>query len=60
MKRTAACEACNTRHPSDAAVAVGRFEQLVPTGYMARDVPGAPLRATREAAVADFCEHQRR
>lgn len=54
-----ACARCGVVHPSDAARAVGRFNPSGPTGYRA-DVPGAVLRHSRDAAVTDWCDHQRR
>jgi hypothetical protein len=38
---------------SDAARAVGIFNPDGPTGYRAKSMPYAPLRATRAEAVAD-------
>jgi hypothetical protein len=38
---------------SDAARAVGRFRPEGPLGYKASTMPDAPLRDTREEAVAD-------
>lgn len=38
---------------ADAARAVGRFDPAGPTGYRAASAPDAPLRASRDEAVAD-------
>lgn len=49
------CPRCNTVHPSNAAVAVGRFG-TTPRGYVANltDRPTV-LRQTRAEAEADYC-----
>lgn len=39
--------------PADATRAIGRFNTDGPTGYRA-DIPDAPVRATRAAAVQDW------
>lgn len=47
------CHACSTVHPSDAAVAVGRFDPHGVRGYRSR--LGGPLRPTRSEVEADYC-----
>ncbi|OAK58468.1 hypothetical protein A3K88_21705 [Pseudomonas putida] len=52
------CSKCHRIHsPATSSIAVGRFRPDGPTGYVAREVAGAPLRDTREQATADFCHH---
>ena len=46
--------------PSDAAYAVGRFDPRGTRGYIARGVPGAPMRATRADAQADWLAYMER
>ena len=46
------CHLCRSTHLADDARMVGRFAP--PSGFRA-NYPGAPLRETRSAAVADMC-----
>lgn len=50
-----------TRHgrvlPADATQAIGRFRPEGPLGYRAKSVTDAPLRATRDEALADEVAH---
>lgn len=52
------CRRCGAVHPSDAVAAVGRFRAARPTGYRANH-PDAPLRTSRDAAMADWCHWRR-
>lgn len=45
---------CSRVIPADAARAVGRFDPDGPIGFRAADTADAPLRDTRELAVADW------
>lgn len=45
------CPVCDTIHEATAVVVVDRFNPNGPTGYQAV----APIRATREEAMADAC-----
>ena len=54
---TAPCPRCDHVHGSDWAVAVQRFAPGGPTGYRATRAPGAPLRPTRDQAIADQCAY---
>lgn len=59
-RKSRICPTCNSVHPSDAAVAVGRFLAGGHAGYMASNVAIATERATREEAEADYCAANRR
>lgn len=51
-----ACPKCRTIHPSNAAIAYGRFRPEGSLGYVAT-YPDAPIRPTRAEAEADYCKH---
>ena len=51
------CGRCGHVHSPDWAVAVHRFTPGGPAGYRASGAPGAPLRPTRDQAIADQCAH---
>lgn len=59
MKTPSVCQKCQHVHGSDSTVAVGRFAPEGPIGYVAKDVPNAPVRSNREDADADYCLHLR-
>ena len=52
-----ACPHCHLIHATDWAVAVDRWRPEGPTGYRATGMPDAPLRATRDQAIADRCAY---
>lgn len=54
------CVECGCVHPSDAAIAVGRFSHDRPSGFIANVTHSASLRNTRIEAVADYCAQQRK
>ena len=54
------CMECNSVHPSDAAIAVGRFGLCGPSGFIANVSHSVPLRGSRAEAVADYCAQQRK
>lgn len=53
-----ACPRCGHIHASDDTRAVSRFGSGGITGYVAAEVPGAPVRPTRAEAEADKCAHR--
>ena len=54
-----ACPQCGYVHPSNAAVAVGRFSLGRDVAYRASNRDDAPTCTTRAEAVADWCDHAR-
>lgn len=54
------CLECHGVHPSDAAIAVGRFSLCGPSGFIANVSHSMPLRGLRDEAVADYCAQQRK
>ena len=52
------CPECQTIHPSNASIAIGRFMPGGAYGYIA-NVPGAPIRDSREQANNDYCLRHR-
>ena len=54
------CLECHGVHPSDAAIAVGRFSLCGPSGFIANVSHSMPLRVSRDEAVADYCAQQRK
>lgn len=55
---TKICPECLQTHPSNAAIAVGRFNPLGPVGFTSTHADDAPIRATRSQAETDFCVAQ--
>lgn len=51
------CQKCQRIHDKATSIAIGRFRLEGPVGYVARDVPGAPIRETRDLANADYFQH---
>lgn len=49
------CDHCGQVHPTNAAVAIGRFDPRGPSGWRANHA-FAEVRATRAEAEADWCE----
>lgn len=52
---TARCPDCETIHPTNAAIAYGRFRPQGALGYVA-NYPDAPQRPTRQQAENDYCQ----
>ena len=50
-----ACPHCHTIHPAEAVRAIDRFDRRRRTTYAAA-YTGAPIRASREQAEADYCQ----
>lgn len=49
------CEPCDTTHATDDVRVAGT--RFTTTPKYAANIPGAPIRNTREEAAADLCEH---
>lgn len=52
------CDHCGQVHPTNAAVAIGRFDPRGPSGHRA-NLAFAETRATRAEAEADWCDYAR-
>jgi hypothetical protein len=52
---SAPCAKCGRVHPTDAVIALGRFNNTGAVGWYAVNAPFSARRPTRDEAMADWC-----